>query len=1269
MKIKNIENIVIDNLPINSEKKKILNRRINKLKRDPKGFFETSYKKRSNQVISKTPIKHRGSNDFTVVSAVYNVEKYLDDYFKSLVNQSLSFKKYINLIMVDDGSIDNSAEIIKKWQKKYPQNITYLYKKNGGQASARNMGIELVTTEWVTFIDPDDFVDINYFYTLNSILEQDNSLNMIVANIQLFMEEFNEVRNKHPLRVRFDSPETRLSAMDTKSHINLSAAASVFKTSIIRENSIQFGEDVKPTFEDGKFIAEYLLNNNGYILFSKKLVYLYRKRNDKSSTVDKSWEDKRKYNDILKNGYLATLEIYYNNVGYVPRHIQRTILYDISWYLTLLVDNPEKTLFLSHEEKIIFHEYFKKIFSYIDSLTILDFDLAGVWFAFKVGMIESFKKEKVSNQIVYIENIDREKKQILVSYFTSFKSPVSFRLNGNDRIPIYQKTIKYNFVEVNFVNEVRSWIPYNLNEVFEVFIDNKQSRISLKGNQYKNGIQIKEIINKFSPSVKYKTDGSWLLMDRDIQADDNAEHLYRYLMINHPEQKCYFALRKDSHDWTRLKLEGFNLIDFGTTDFENYLRRSSKIISSHLDKYINNYFGDEYEYSKKFVFLQHGIIKDDLSKWFSSKKNLQCILTTTKPEYNSLIESNSYYKLTKKEVALTGLPRHDRLLRDSKQNNNTILIMPTWRRDIMGNTMSSGNKRAINEKFMATEYAQHWYNLIHNKRLEELADIYGYEIIFAPHANIEPYIIMFNVPSYIDTWRASKATTSMQQLFQQAKLMITDYSSVAFEMGILNKTTLYYQFDKDEIFSGTHIYQQGYFSYEKDGFGPVVTEEAELLLELEKVLKNDGAPLEPYVTRIKNTFAYRDTNNCQRVYEAIINLDRPDNREIDTDILYDMTLSAYHNKAWDLVESRSELLIQYGDKEHKVWVKDILSEALFYQNKFTELFEFVESEDKSSEIQDYWRVKVASVTADWQEVIKILETKSVLNNELMLMLLLSYAEVGQVVEFDELKDKVQQLNMTPAQSIMIQAWSLCLYDEWKKLIQLLEVELSNFSTQELEQYLPQILIAKAYRNLSMFTEAHQQLADFESHTTNNSICRIEIAKLAFARDNYGKCIDQYELTVNGDIHLLPEAAIWQYMLSHWNMDQTEELVRILPEIIVLYPNNADFKSLFIRALAEQSQWERVLEQASLLNEEQQAEIIYPLTLARYRLGYIDDAYRNLTKPTNKHDYKYWNLASEIAMLVEDFELAKDCYKGMIAIYPNNDNVDNWNKLNNLRHYK
>lgn len=65
-------------------------------------------------------------------------------------------------------------------------------------------------------------------------------------------------------------------------------------------------------------------------------------------------------------------------------------------------------------------------------------------------------------------------------------------------------------------------------------------------------------------------------MDRDYEADDNAEHLYRYIMQNHPEREIVFALRKESLDWERLEKEGFNLVEFGSFEFERIIKKLLK---------------------------------------------------------------------------------------------------------------------------------------------------------------------------------------------------------------------------------------------------------------------------------------------------------------------------------------------------------------------------------------------------------------------------------------------------------------------------------------------------------------------------------------------------------------------------------------------------------------------------------------------------------------------------------------------------------------------
>jgi tetratricopeptide (TPR) repeat protein len=133
-------------------------------------------------------------------------------------------------------------------------------------------------------------------------------------------------------------------------------------------------------------------------------------------------------------------------------------------------------------------------------------------------------------------------------------------------------------------------------------------------------------------------------------------------------------------------------------------------------------------------------------------------------------------------------------------------------------------------------------------------------------------------------------------------LLLTDYSSVAFEMGLLGKSTIYYQFDHDEFFGGNHSYEKGYFEYKKDGFGPICYKEHEVIDKLSEFIQNEGKPSNKYTRRMKDFFKFHDTNNSKRVFEAIIDLNRP--RQIDNNKDINLYISeAVINKKWKRIES------------------------------------------------------------------------------------------------------------------------------------------------------------------------------------------------------------------------------------------------------------------------------------------------------------------------------------------------------------------------------
>ena len=95
----------------------------------------------------------------SIVAAIYNLEKYLPRCLDALVNQTL---QEIEILCVDDGSTDSAPQIVDEYAKKYPKKIKAFHKENGGEFTARNYGLERAKGEYVTFIDVDDYVELDW---------------------------------------------------------------------------------------------------------------------------------------------------------------------------------------------------------------------------------------------------------------------------------------------------------------------------------------------------------------------------------------------------------------------------------------------------------------------------------------------------------------------------------------------------------------------------------------------------------------------------------------------------------------------------------------------------------------------------------------------------------------------------------------------------------------------------------------------------------------------------------------------------------------------------------------------------------------------------------------------------------------------------------------------------------------------------------------------------------------------------------------------------
>lgn len=210
----------------------------------------------------------------SVIVPVYNVENVLHYCVESILNQSFTD---FELILVDDGSPDNSGEICDEYAKK-DSRIVVIHKENGGVSSARNAGIERTTGEFICFIDSDDYVDNNYLESLLKAKNNHPDIDNIWCGFRTIDSySFNAKTIKEVLfDVNSDVSFCDISIIMTlhERWLNAGPYCKLYISKIIQSNNLSFDNDLS-LGEDLKFNFEYLDCTNGEILVVNKALYSY----------------------------------------------------------------------------------------------------------------------------------------------------------------------------------------------------------------------------------------------------------------------------------------------------------------------------------------------------------------------------------------------------------------------------------------------------------------------------------------------------------------------------------------------------------------------------------------------------------------------------------------------------------------------------------------------------------------------------------------------------------------------------------------------------------------------------------------------------------------------------------------------------------------------------------------------------------------------------------------------------------------------------------
>lgn len=238
----------------------------------------------------------------SVVVPIYNVEKYLKQCIDSLLNQTL---KDIEIVLVDDGTRDNSGKIADGYGSRY-DNIKVIHQDNRGLGPARNTGIENATGEYIAFVDGDDWVQLDMYEKLYKIAKR-NDCDIVVSGHCDYKNGVPVATKKHPLSGQFFSSKEEISKIrkclfghypedKVVEAFPMSVCMSLYKREVINRFNLRFQKILS---EDTIFnIAAYSCAKT--ISFVAYTDYCYRKEEQASITKSLSLNKKSQFKEFLR---------------------------------------------------------------------------------------------------------------------------------------------------------------------------------------------------------------------------------------------------------------------------------------------------------------------------------------------------------------------------------------------------------------------------------------------------------------------------------------------------------------------------------------------------------------------------------------------------------------------------------------------------------------------------------------------------------------------------------------------------------------------------------------------------------------------------------------------------------------------------------------------------------------------------------------------------------------------------------------------------------
>lgn len=558
----------------------------------------------------------------SIIVPVYNVEKYLERCLKSLVDQTL---KDIEIIIVNDGSIDGSQIIIDKYKSKYPDMIKSFYIKNGGAAKARNYGLNYVTGEYIGFVDSDDYISEEMFEKLYNKAKEKEA-DIVCCNYYRVIDEekFNKKsfgNNKILKEDLFDKNiyEANLLFDEVPYLWN-----KIFKTEIIKDNNFKFFDDLR-IYEDLLFTYQAFSKANKISRVEDALYYYMVSRQESLTHV---LTEKRF--DIFK--VTEKLVKYYKEINKYEE-VKDALLYVVLKHIYVVLE--KRTL---KQEKKLKLKYINKVFTFLD---------------------KEFPNWKDN---MYFDLQNKDKKRYTSRFYWKLSVILGFNIiaQKNKIKRISKKALRFVFLDKpgkTYIKQAKKPIDEK-----SIFIFSQQGN-NLNGNMFYllKELAKSETYNDFIIYIGY-TNGN---KEKFKKLLENYNILNRVKFVKNKTNRMAKILAKSKYLFTDTSMP----IYFIKRKEQVYLNTWHGTPLKTLGKSTENDFFDIANVQKNFVVADY-------------------LLYPSEYMMDIMIRDYMLQGIANNKIMLCGYPRNEIFLRDDieearkreKLNNKTIIAyMPTWR--------------------------------------------------------------------------------------------------------------------------------------------------------------------------------------------------------------------------------------------------------------------------------------------------------------------------------------------------------------------------------------------------------------------------------------------------------------------------------------------------------------------------------------------------------------------------------------------------------------